>query len=112
MGRSNSCRVPDTDVEQMYFVAKCRGVSEYRLFEDAFHGWSHGEFDQPALEQAFARYLRVGEVPGCVRHYLRRYLKEHQSELVAHTKELALARLVERLLLALIVLMVILALTW
>jgi hypothetical protein len=112
MNPNDGCQAPDTDIEQMNVVANCRGVSEYRVFEDAFRAWGRDASEQSDLERGFAHYLRAGEAPVWVRHYVRSYLKEHQSELVAHAKDLALGRMVERISLALIVLMVILALAW
>jgi len=91
-------------------TASIREVSEYQIFSDAYRDWHGRDPEENALERDFGHYLRCGEVPEFVRHYLRTYGNRNPEKMASYRRALRKAQRIRQLAFWLIVLMVIVAL--
>ena len=61
-------RQKQSDVDDLYYLSRQRGGSEYDIFLEAGGIW---HIPEKSVEKDFKRFLLQGDIPHYVRHYLR-----------------------------------------
>ena len=74
MNTGNSDRI------QVIQTANALGVSEFGVFERAYRDWYREAPETRTLEFHFVNYLFYGNIPFWVRHYVRRFCKDHHPQ--------------------------------
>ncbi|MGF1526427.1 MAG: hypothetical protein ACFCBW_06500 [Candidatus Competibacterales bacterium] len=74
-------------LETLALVARSEDISQFEVFRRAMARWEGAPPSPQALERSFGRYLRSGEVPVAVRHYLRQWLDQHPAAAAARRLE-------------------------
>ncbi len=67
----------EADVVAILDASAALEVTEFRLFELAFHDWYGKKADESQIEKYFAAYMFVNRVPSWVRHFARKVLSLH-----------------------------------
>ncbi len=71
-----ACRtVAEGDAQQVEAAAAILNVSEFRLFELAYHDWFGVLAKESNLESAYMPYVMTGAVPCWLRHFSRKTLQ-------------------------------------
>ena len=68
------------DVYQVGFAARLLGMSDFQLFENAYHAWHGKKPSEELLEHFFNRFLLESVVPFWVRNYVRTFLNDPELQ--------------------------------
>lgn len=64
------------DTYQVEFASRLQGISEFKLFGDAYYAWHGKQAPEKLLAPFFSRYLMEGIVPYWVRNHVRKSLND------------------------------------
>jgi hypothetical protein len=68
------------DVYQVGFAARLLGMSDFKLFEAAYHAWHGKKPSEELREHFFNRFLLESVVPFWVRNYVRTFLNDPELQ--------------------------------
>jgi hypothetical protein len=100
------------DAECFVLTRELLGISDYEVFQRAYAAWYGREPDRHAIEAPFGAYLRSARLPVFVRHYVRRYVQTHPDRVQTIIDREARAWRLDRVMIAVVALLVVLALLW
>jgi len=100
------------DAESFVLTRELLDVSDYEVFQRAYADWYGHEPDRHAIDAHFGAYLRSEQLPIFVRHYVRRFVQSHPDGVRAVVDRETRASRLNRIMIAVVALLVVFALLW